>query len=135
MVEKVFETWSKQVYDQDVVQTLLAKVIDIRDASFCKSGKFFPVLDIARGLTASNQYFVGAIFIPELGSIALPWFLCLLEGPRRTTTTNTTYKLDSHLLVVQKIRAFKDDTERSFPDLLPHSVVDAHYIRRGGRHV
>jgi len=31
MIEEVFETWAEQVNDEDVVQSLLAKVIYIRD--------------------------------------------------------------------------------------------------------
>jgi hypothetical protein len=32
-IEKIFETGSKEVDDQDVVQTFLAKVVDLRDSS------------------------------------------------------------------------------------------------------
>lgn len=45
-----------------------------------------------------------------------------------------TDKLDSHLLVVQQIGAFKNDTKGSFTDLLSYSVVYTHYIRRRGSH-
>lgn len=40
VVEEVLQTGAEQVNDQDVVQAFLAKVVDIWDASFCKSGKF-----------------------------------------------------------------------------------------------
>lgn len=40
MVEQVFQTGSEQVDDQDVVQSLLAEVVNIRDAS-CKMSVVF----------------------------------------------------------------------------------------------
>lgn len=40
-----------------------------------------------------------------------------------------TYKLDGDLLAVQEICALEDDTKRTLPDFLPHSVVDAHHVR------
>lgn len=79
MVEEVLETGAEQVDDQDVMQALLAKVIDVGDARFCKSGKLSRELDLARRLTASNEDLVGPIFIAKLGSVALSRFLGLLE--------------------------------------------------------
>lgn len=45
-----------------------------------------------------------------------------------------TYKLDSHLLIIQEIGALENHTKRPFTNLLSHSVVDAHNIGRRGRH-
>lgn len=45
-----------------------------------------------------------------------------------------TYEFDGHLLVVQKVGALEDDTERTFTDLLADTIVDTHYVRRRGRH-
>lgn len=39
-----------------------------------------------------------------------------------------TYEFDGHLLIIQEIYSLKDDTKRPFTDLLPDSVVDAHYV-------
>ena len=39
-----------------------------------------------------------------------------------------TYKLDGHLLVVEKIGTLKDDTEGAFANLFSHSVVHAHDV-------
>lgn len=45
-----------------------------------------------------------------------------------TALHNMTYEFDGHLLVVQKVGALEDDTERTFTDLLAHAVVDTHYV-------
>jgi hypothetical protein len=45
-----------------------------------------------------------------------------------------TNEFDSDLLVIQEVGALKDDTKRSFADLLADAVVDTHNIRRRGRH-
>lgn len=45
-----------------------------------------------------------------------------------------TYEFDGDLLVVQEVGAFKDDTKGAFTDLLAHTVVDTHYVRRRGSH-
>lgn len=33
MIEEVFQTWAKEIYNKNVVQAFLAEVIDIRNAS------------------------------------------------------------------------------------------------------
>lgn len=48
---------------------------------------------------------------------------------------DSTYKLDSHLLIIQEIGALENHTKRPFTNLLSHSVVDAHNIGRRGRHL
>lgn len=48
MIEEVLETGPEEVDNQDVMQALLAKVIDIGDARFCKSGKLSRELGLAR---------------------------------------------------------------------------------------
>lgn len=79
MVEEVLETRAEQVNNQDVMQALLAKVIDIRDARFCESGKLSREKGLSRRLTASNEDLIGSIFITKLGCITLPRFLRRLE--------------------------------------------------------
>lgn len=51
--------------------------------------------------------------------------------PSRTLDDASTYKFDGHLLVVQQVGTLKDDTKGTFTNLLSHSVVDTHYVRRG----
>ena len=50
------------------------------------------------------------------------------------TGVGATYKLDSHLLVVEQVGALENDTERALTDLLAYSVVDTDDIAAGGRH-
>jgi hypothetical protein len=39
-----------------------------------------------------------------------------------------TYKFDSHLLAVEEVCSFENDTKRSLPDFLAYTIVDTHYI-------
>lgn len=44
------------------------------------------------------------------------------------------YEFDGHLLVVQQIGAFEDDTKRTLSDLLANTIVDANHIGRRRGH-
>lgn len=66
-------------------------------------------------LTAADENLVCAIFVAQLGSIALPRL-----------------KLDGYLLLVEQVGALKDDAEGALANLLPDAVVDAHDVGRGG---
>jgi hypothetical protein len=75
VIEEILERWAKEINHEDIVQALLAKVVDIRDTScvFVVSHKqSYSRLGI---LTTSDQDLVCPILITQLRSIALPWFL------------------------------------------------------------
>lgn len=86
-------------------------------------------------LTASNENLVRPVLIAELGCITFPGFLISGQpgGSPRQRGRNS-YKFDGDLLVVQEVGALKDDTKGAFTDLLAHTVVDTHHIRRRGGH-
>ena len=52
----------------------------------------------------------------------------------RRPGAGSTYKFDGHLLVVEQIGAFENDTKGALADLLAYSVVDTDDIAAGGRH-
>ena len=41
-----------------------------------------------------------------------------------------THEFDGNLLVVEQVRPFKDDAERSLSDLLPHPIVHPDNVGR-----
>ena len=59
-------------------------------------------------LTAADEDLVGAVFIAQLGSVAL-----------------ARLKLDGHLLLVEQVGALKDDAETALANLLADAVVHA----------
>lgn len=61
---------------------------------------------------ASNKNFVRPVFVAKLGGVGLFRF-----------------ELDSNLLVVKKVGAFKKDTERSLANFLTDAVVDTDDVR------
>ena len=71
--------------------------------------------------------------VVEHHSFGVPVYVLVVQ---QTTVTrhDLTYKLDSHLLIIQEIGALENHTKRPFTNLLSHSVVDAHNIGRRGRH-
>ena len=71
--------------------------------------------------------------VVEHHSFGVPVYVLVVQ---QTTVTrhDLTYKLDSHLLIIQEIGALENNTKRPFTNLLSHSVVDAHNIGRRGRH-
>lgn len=52
------------------------------------------------------------------------------QGQRKAAT----YKLDSNLLVVEKICAFENDAEGTLSNLFPNPVVHTHHVRRRRGH-
>lgn len=113
MVEKVLQRRPKEIDDQDVVETLLAKVVDIRNAgcSRCQLDGFGWVRG-ARGLTASDKDLVGTVLISQLRSITLSGFLGLWSAECISANgVGRHYKFYGNLLIVQKVGTLKDDTE------------------------
>lgn len=79
-LKQVFQTRTQKVDDEDVVQTLLTEVVDLRDTS-CRSRKrisryvhTFSKL-FSRRLTTSTQDLVASVFVSQLRSIRLSRFL------------------------------------------------------------
>lgn len=63
VVEQVFERWAEKVDDQNVVEALLAEVVDIRNAGYTKLVKW-KVRRELNMLTAADENLVGSVFIP-----------------------------------------------------------------------
>jgi hypothetical protein len=76
VIEQVFERGTEEVDDQDVVQALLAKVVDIRNTG-CSGRSVTRINGVHRAcsLTAADKNLVRSILIPQLGGIALSRFL------------------------------------------------------------
>ena len=74
VIEEVFERRPEEVNDENVVKTLLAKVVDIGNTGcdgvrwVVRDGK--PYL-----LTIAYENLVGAVLVSQLGSVALSRFL------------------------------------------------------------
>jgi hypothetical protein len=148
MVEQILETGAQQVDDQDIVEALLAEIVDIGNAGCETSVRSFqacyvremveqkngsglgraygltaPLRRVGKrtkvGLTAADEDLVCAVLVPQLGRIALPGL-----------------ELDGDLLLVQQVGALEDDTEGALANLLPDAVVDADDVgrRRSGSH-
>lgn len=71
--------------------------------------------------------------VVEHHSFGVPVYV-LVAQQATVTRRDLTYKLDSHLLIIQEIGTLKNHTKRPFTNLLSHSVVDTHNIGRRGRH-
>lgn len=147
VVEEVLERGAEEVDDEDVVKTLLAKVVDIGDTGWRR------IRGIAGrgwrgergGLTIAYEDLVGAVFVSQLGSVALARFLrdglARRVGARRNESirrgivqNGETDKLDGNLLVVEQVGAFENDTKRALTNLLAHAVVDTDDVGGGGGH-
>jgi len=62
MIKKVFERWSEKINDEDVVEALLAEIIDIRDTRYSPSVVAW--IEANCRLTASDEDFVCPVLIP-----------------------------------------------------------------------
>ena len=71
--------------------------------------------------------------VVEHRSFGVPVYVLVVQQATEKEN-DLTYKLDSHLLIIQEIGALENHTKRPFTNLLSHSVVDAHNIGRRGRH-
>jgi hypothetical protein len=69
---------------------------------------------IERALTAADKSLVCPVLISQLRSITLAWFLSLASF---SMLLMYSYEFDGHLLIIEQVRAFKDDTERALADL------------------
>jgi hypothetical protein len=90
-------------------------------------------------LTATDENLVCPVFISQLRSITFPGFL---QGNKmlapvggaglrdETSWRQRTYKLDSHLLAIEKVHSFEDDAKGALSDLLPHSIMHPNNVRR-----
>lgn len=122
------------------MQAFLAKIVDIGDSGY--HGQSRTVLAaLHASLTASYEDLVGSIFITQLRSVTLAWFLlgdqispCPCPWFVPDSGRMTTYEFDGDLCVVEQVGAFKDDAKRSLSDLLAHAIVHADDIGRRGRH-
>jgi hypothetical protein len=122
-VKQVLERRAEEVNDKDVVETFLAKVVDLGDASWNTSVR---AQDVApHRLTASAQNLVAPVLVAELRCIRLARLLDQCQrcsflpsraarrrtgrGPRpfRAFRFEKTYKLDSDSLRVEKIGTCK----------------------------
>lgn len=78
MVEEVLQTRAEEINHKDVVQTLLAEVVDVGDTgckwelAWTKGGQDPHILET---LTTSDQDLVRPVLIAQLGSITLARFL------------------------------------------------------------
>ncbi len=147
VVEEVFERRSEEVNNENVVETLLAEVVDIGNTG-CDG-----ISGIVGGkrlyengqLTVSYENLVGAVLVPQLGSVTLSRFLswalarrgraATRNGIRGASGLRETDEFDGDLLVVEQVGAFKDDTERALTNLLAHPVVDTDDVGGGRGHV
>lgn len=68
--------------------------------------------------------------VVEHHSFGVPETVLAIQ-PVNVTRHDVTYKLDSHLLVIQEIGTLENHTKRPFTNLLSHPVVDTHNIGRG----
>ena len=71
--------------------------------------------------------------VVEHRSFGVPVYVLVVQQATEKEN-DLTYKLDSHLLIIQEIGALENNTKRPFTNLLSHSVVDTHNIGRRGRH-
>ena len=82
-VEEVFQVRAQEVNNEDVVKTLLTKMVDLRNADCVASGENICIntaLDWERARTAGShtgavQSSVRSIFIPKLRGFGFPRFL------------------------------------------------------------
>jgi len=135
VIEKVLKTGTEEVDDENVVQALLSEVVDIGDTS-CgeRSANDSDESSKIGRHTTSDQNLVGPVLITQLRGITLPGFLFQSAQNSIPPFIHITYEFNGHLLVVQKVGALEDDTERTLTDLLAYAVVDTYHVRRRGRH-
>lgn len=74
VVKEIFQRWSEEIDDQDVVKAFLAEIIDIRDPS-CFESVSRPPKNICYTLTAANKNFVCPVLVSQLWGVTLSRFL------------------------------------------------------------
>jgi hypothetical protein len=77
MVEEIFERGAKKIDDKNVVEAFLAKIVDIRDASYMALVRVSGSCFMVGRLTATNKNFVRSVLISQLWCITFPGFLCV----------------------------------------------------------
>ena len=75
MIKEILKGWSEQVDNQDVVETFLAKVVDIWNARCEIISKVLLSICAVRLLTASDEDLVGAVLVAQLWCVRLAWLL------------------------------------------------------------
>ena len=75
MIKEILKGWSEQVDNQDVVETFLAKVVDIWNARCEIISKMLLSICAVRLLTASDEDLVGTVLVAQLWCVRLAWLL------------------------------------------------------------
>lgn len=82
VIEKVFKRRSKKVDDENIVQTLLAKIVYVRYSGWLWLAD--RVILVFEQLTASHEYLICPVLIPQLWCIALSGFLITASADRNS---------------------------------------------------
>lgn len=141
MIEQIFQGRTQQVDDEDVVKTLLTKVVHIRDTG-CAGGLFESVDnrqaddDVTYGIQrGSCMSYIHPLIGEHRSSLVPGAQQSVIRRLHHSQPTgyarggSTTYEFDGNLLIVQQVCSLKDDTKGALADLLPYSVMHTNDIR------
>lgn len=116
------------------MQAFLAKVVDIRYSGCCSSASLHWSVN-QRSTNGSQPVFCRFdIHLAIEGhhfSLVPADLLVSHDKPR--LLARESYEFNRDLLVVEQVGALEDDAERSFTDLLAHTVMHPDDVRRGRR--